>query len=80
MNSTLVDLNKYLFEELERLNDDETLNKEDSFEKEIKRSESIVKVSREIINNADLLLKATKHYEEIGVSKRDIPKMLKLDE
>lgn len=80
MNSTLVDLNKYLFEELERLNDDETLNKEENFEKEIKRSESIVKVSREIINNADLLLKASKYYEEIGASKRDIPKMLKLDE
>lgn len=37
MKTSLNDLNKYLFEELERLNDDEQLSADEDFEKEIKR-------------------------------------------
>ena len=37
MKNNLNALNNYLFEELERLNDDETLEKEENLNKEIKR-------------------------------------------
>ena len=37
MKNNLSDVNNYLFEQLERLNDDETLDSEDNFKKEIAR-------------------------------------------
>ena len=41
MKNNLNALNNYLFEELERLNDDETLDKEDNLQKELKRAKAI---------------------------------------
>lgn len=56
MKNRLIDLNNHLFMQLERLGD-EGLTAED-ISKEVKRSEAMVKVSEQIINNADLHLKA----------------------
>lgn len=53
MKTNLASLNNYLFEELERLNDDEELKNEDNLEKEIKRSKAIANVAQTIINNAN---------------------------
>lgn len=64
MKNTLTDLNNYLFEQIERLNDDEL--SEDQLEKEIKRSEAIQKVARTIIENGQLALNAKKHVDEYG--------------
>lgn len=64
MKNTLTDLNNYLFEQIERLNDDEL--SEDQFEKEIKRSEAVQKVARTIIENGQLALSAKKHMDEYG--------------
>ena len=44
MKNTLSDLNNYLFEQMERLQDD-TLD-DDQFEKELKRSEGIQKIAK----------------------------------
>ena len=41
MKNNLSDVNNYLFEQLERLNDDETLESEDNFKKEIQRKNAI---------------------------------------
>lgn len=60
MKNKLTDLNDYLFEELERLNDDENLDKIEDFEKEIKRSKAITDVAAHIISNANTLLEASK--------------------
>lgn len=64
MKNTLSDLNNYLFESIERLNDD-SLSEED-LEKEIKRSEAIQKVAKTIIDNGSLALQAKKHMDEYG--------------
>jgi len=66
MKNNLVDLNNYLFEELERLNDDETLMNEDSLEKELKRSKAITEVSCQIVQNAKIMLEAKKHADAFG--------------
>lgn len=64
MKNTLTDLNNYLFEQIERLNDDEL--SDDQLEKEIKRSEAVQKVARMIIENGQLALSAKKHMDEYG--------------
>lgn len=64
MKNTLSDLNNYLFEALERLNDDEL--GEEQLDKEIKRSEAVQKVAKTIIENGALALSAKKHLDEYG--------------
>ena len=65
MKNTLQDLNNYLFESIERLNDD-SLSTED-LEKEIKRSEAVQKAAKTIIDNGTLALHAKKHFDEYGI-------------
>ena len=77
MNNKLSDLNNYLFEELERLNDDETLNSDENFEKELKRSKAITTVSSQIIQNANVVLKAKIHCDQFG---DDLGEFLRLGE
>lgn len=75
MKNTLNDLNNYLFEQIERLNDDSLTD--DQLELEIKKTDSIVKVSEKIIQNGELAFKTMKHMDEYGYgSKRVLPKML----
>ena len=64
MKNTLADLNNYLFESIERLNDD--LDSE-QLDKEIKRSEAVQKIAKTIIDNGSLALQAQKHFDEYGV-------------
>lgn len=64
MKNTLTDLNNYLFESIERLNDDELTDEQ--LEKEIKRSEAVQKVAKTIIENGSLALQAKKHLDEYG--------------
>lgn len=64
MKNTLTDLNNYLFEELERLQDDSLTDEQ--LEKEIKRSEAVQKVAKTIIDNGTLALHAKKHLAEYG--------------
>ncbi|MDR3061268.1 MAG: hypothetical protein LBU57_04030 [Dysgonamonadaceae bacterium] len=54
--NSLYDLNDHLFERIEWLTDREV--KGEDLTEEIKRSEAVVKVSTQILNNANLLLKA----------------------
>ena len=72
MKNTLLDLNNHLFEQMERLNDEELTDEE--LEKEIKRSEAMVDISQQIIDNAHIMLKATEINLEYG--KNVTPKLL----
>jgi len=64
MKNTLTDLNNYLFEAIERLNDDSLDDAQ--LDKEIKRSEAVQKVASTIIANGTLALQAKKHLDEYG--------------
>lgn len=75
MKNTLADLNNYLFEQLERLNDDELTD--DQLERELKKTGNIVKISEKIIQNGELAFKTMKHMDEYGYGQnRSVPKML----
>ena len=60
MKNTLTDLNNYLFEALERINDDDL--DEEGLDKEIKRAEATTKVATTIINNANVQLNAIQQH------------------
>ena len=75
MKNTLMDLNNYLFEQIERLNDDDLTDEQ--LERELKKTDSIVKVSEKIIENGELAFKTMKHMDEYGYgAQRSAPKML----
>ena len=75
MNNDLSSLNNYLFEELERLNDDETLKNADNLDKELKRSKAITQVSSTIVQNAKVILEAKKHCDNFGFEENDFYKL-----
>lgn len=72
--NTLSDLNNHLFEQLERLNDEDL--DDSALDKEVRRSNAMAKIAEKIISNANLGLEAEKLKAEYG--RRDIvlPEML----
>lgn len=62
VKNTLTDLDNHLFEALERLNDDEL--SDDELARETKRAQAISEVSRNIIANSEVKLKAIKMQQE----------------
>lgn len=59
---SLGDLNGYLFEQLERLNDPELTDEE--FSRELKRAKAVTGVASQVVANAQVVLKAKMAYEE----------------
>lgn len=74
MKNNLVDLNNHLFEEMERLNDDELTG--DKLEQEIERSKAMANIATKIIDNASLGLQAEKLRIEYGRRDVNLPEML----
>ena len=66
MKNKMTDLNNVLFEQLERLQDDEAMKDDTNFKREIERSRAIVGVSSQIIKNAALTVQAAKLAAEYG--------------
>lgn len=66
MNNNLRDLNNILFEQLERLNDDEALKDDENFEREMKRSKAITSIASQIVQNGNLSLRACQYAAEYG--------------
>lgn len=64
MKNTLQDLNNHLFEQLERLNDEDL--KGEALDQELKRSEGITKIAAQIIKNGELSFKSMVHMYENG--------------
>ena len=75
MKNTLHDLNNHLFAQLERLSEEE-LNGEE-LSKEISRTGAIVNVASQIIDNANVVMKAVA-LKENGILRTDtkLPAML----
>lgn len=75
MKNTLSDLNNILFEQLERVNDD-SLTK-DQLEAQLRKTDTIVKVSEQIIKNGELAFKAIQHKDKYYCSdSKKLPPML----
>lgn len=77
MNNTLTALNNYLFEELERLNDD-SLSPE-QLKQEIDRSRAVTQVSQQIVNNGKLVLSAIRCANECLAPNEKLPPMLEVE-
>ncbi len=73
MKNKLVDLNNHLFEQIERLNDEELTGEE--LEKEIKRSKAITSLASNVISNAALALEGEKYINDFRGSAK-LPEML----
>jgi hypothetical protein len=68
MKNKLSDLNNHLFEQLERLNDDDL--KGDDLTREMSRAQAMCNVAGQIIANGKLVLEAVKIADELpGVKK-----------
>lgn len=77
-DNTLLELNKFLFDELRTLTND-SLSEED-LNRELKISKQVVSVSQTIINNANLLLQAKKHIDSTKEDNNKIAPLLNLGE
>ena len=62
MKNTLSDLNDYLFEHLERINDDDL--EKDDFEKQMKKADTACKIADRIIQNGELAFRTMQHMDD----------------
>ena len=74
MKNTLGDLNNHLFEQLERLNDEELKGEE--LKEEITRAKTINSVAAQIISNGSLVLEGKKLVDNRIDAESKLPKML----
>jgi hypothetical protein len=72
MRNKSVDLHNILFEQLERLSDEDLEGAK--LQAEIKRAEAMNKTAAQIINNGNLVLNALRLADEIGAG--ELPDML----
>ena len=79
MRNTLTDLNNHLFEQMERLNNDDLTDEE--LDQELRRAEGMTKVAGQIIENANLAFKVVEHLYEAGYAPKNaadaLPAMFK---
>lgn len=62
MKNTLQDLNNHLFEQLERLNDEDLTDEQ--LDRELRRAEGMTKIATQIIENGELAFKTMVHMDE----------------
>ena len=74
MSNNLLDLNIKLFEQMDKLSKEDISPEE--LEKEIARSESMIKLAGVIISNGDLALRAAKFKDDMLNADHKLPKML----
>ena len=72
----LIDLNNLLFEQLERLSDEDLTPEE--LEKELQRTKGMCAIGKTIIDNAAIALEAQKHIDEYEINKQDRTDMLRI--
>ena len=74
MKNTLIDLNNYLFAQLERLNEEELEG--EKLDTEVIRTKAIVSVASAIVGNAHLALQAKKAKDSMQGADVKLPEML----
>lgn len=73
MKNTLGDLNNHLFAEIERLSDEDLKGEE--LKEEMSRAHAISNVATKVIDNASLVLQATK-FKEDKLMDEELPRLL----
>lgn len=76
MKNSLADLNAYLFDELDRITNDDLNDQE--LQLEISRANAVTKVAESITNSAQLQLDVMKHLDEYGYNPAGHDKLLEL--
>lgn len=74
MKNSLSDLNNYLFEQLDRLGDEDMTAEQT--EAEIRRAEAMCKIGEQIVRNGELQFKVMQHMDEYGYERKAIPAVL----
>lgn len=74
MKNKLSDLNDHLFAEMERLSDEDLIGEE--LDTELKRAHAITNVAAQIVNNANLVLKAQIAKGNYDAQEFHVPAML----
>jgi len=74
----LIDLNDHLFEQLERLNDDEL--QDEKLTQEVKRAASMTNIAKQIIDSGRLALDAKKVVTSGLMREEEVPSPLRLEE
>lgn len=74
MKNTLLDLNNHLFAEIERLGDEDL--KGDALAEELQRASGISNIAKNIIENANTTLRATKFMDDHMDANIKVPKIL----
>lgn len=74
MKNSLNDLSAYLFEQLDRLSNDDLTGEE--LEQEIERSKAINAVGRTIVDNAATVLRAAEFNAEYGRGQNLLPNLI----
>jgi hypothetical protein len=78
MKNKMIDLNNHLFEQLERLNDEDL--KGDDLKLEMDRAKAITGIASQIIANGQLVLKATIAKSQYMGKNEQMPALLDGDE
>ena len=77
--NTLNDLNNHLFEQIERINDDDLSGEE--LDQAINKAKVISQLAKGVVNNARVMLDAQKHKDEYyGSNNIDVPDILTIGE
>ena len=71
MKNALGDLNNHLFEQMERLNDEDLTDEE--LDKELRRADGMTRIAEKIIQNGELALKTMQHLDEYGYKNAQNP-------
>lgn len=74
MKNTLGDLNNHLFAQLERLSEEDLIG--EKLKEEITRAKAVTNVANQIINNANIVLKAKEIQAEYYQNDEKMPRML----
>ena len=70
MKNKLIDLNNHLFEQMERLNDEDL--SEEKFKKEIESAKAMTGIAQNIIQNGKLMLDSMKFVDETGYGSGEV--------